>query len=122
MSQTIQMPNIPPPLPGYPELAHVMGKTPEHAIFRTFSQLAAKSLLYSQSKLWGLEEDLRLIEQRDFDLAKQDPTLIDSTTELDCLESDPTKHAQKGVYQQFQLTLREYREFAKVLGMHTRKL
>jgi hypothetical protein len=44
---------------GYTELASIMGKNPELAIFRRFSALNAKNLLYLQAELVNLEARLQ---------------------------------------------------------------
>jgi hypothetical protein len=52
-------------VPGYPKLGAVMGLMPETACFRRFASLNAKSLLYQQSELIHLENELRELEARD---------------------------------------------------------
>ncbi len=43
---------------GYTALALLMGRVPEVAIFRRFSTLNARNLLYLQAELVQLEDDL----------------------------------------------------------------
>ena len=50
---------------GYPELASLMGKHPEYAIFRRYAVLNAQNLLYFQAELKELEEKLRSYAQAD---------------------------------------------------------
>ena len=50
---------------GYPRLAMQMGLVPEAGIFRTFSALNAKNLLYLQAKLVALEKELLECELAD---------------------------------------------------------
>jgi hypothetical protein len=50
---------IPPPVPGYPRLAHEMSSIPETAVFRRFADLNHQSLLYYQAELTILERRLR---------------------------------------------------------------
>ena len=56
---------------GYNRLAAVIGTNHELAIFRRFSTLNAKSLLYMQGELTHLEADLRAIACED--KQSQDP-------------------------------------------------
>jgi DNA-directed RNA polymerase subunit F len=46
---------------GYSQLAAVIGKHHEYAIFRKFSVLNAKNLLYMQGELTHLEAELKMI-------------------------------------------------------------
>lgn len=48
---------------GYSRLAVLMGKHHDFAIFRRFSVLNAKNLLYMQGELIHLEAELRMIAQ-----------------------------------------------------------
>lgn len=50
---------------GYPKLAGQMGILPEVAMFRKFSALNARKLLYLQAELTGLENDLMSCEAED---------------------------------------------------------
>lgn len=60
-------PNSPPNerVEGYPRLATQMGLVPESAIFRTFSALNARNLLYLQAELATLEKKLLECELED---------------------------------------------------------
>lgn len=60
-----------PALQGYPKLARFIGERPGYAIFRRFSDLNARNLLYMQAELLDLEEDLwesEVDDARDQDL------------------------------------------------------
>ena len=60
-----------PALQGYPKLARFIGERPGFAIFRRFSELNARNLLYLQAELLDVEEELYETEfddQRDQDL------------------------------------------------------
>lgn len=65
----VEMQHLPPPLPdsvpGYPQLAERMGRTPETAILRRFAGLNARNLLYLQAELVQLEGDLAEAEVAD---------------------------------------------------------
>ena len=50
---------------GYPRLAAHMSLQPETAIFRTFSELNAKNLLYMQAEIALLEKELHRCELED---------------------------------------------------------
>jgi hypothetical protein len=50
---------------GYERLARLIGTYPELAIYRKFSCLSAKLLLYKQAELQHLENELRIISQMD---------------------------------------------------------
>lgn len=52
-------------VPGYPKLAGQMGILPEAAMFRTFSALNARNLLYLQAELVSLEKELIECEAQD---------------------------------------------------------
>ena len=47
---------------GYPGLAHVVGQNPGYSIFRRFTTLDTKILLYLQAELMQLEHDLSDLE------------------------------------------------------------
>ena len=49
-------------VPGYPGLAHVVGQNPGYSIFRRFTTLDTKILLYLQAELMQLEHDLSDLE------------------------------------------------------------
>ena len=60
-----------PALQGYPKLARFIGERPGFAIFRRFSELNARNLLYLQAELLDVEEELyetEIDDQRDQDL------------------------------------------------------
>jgi hypothetical protein len=50
---------------GYERLSRLIGTYPELAIYRKFSILCAKMLLYKQAELQHLENELRIIAQND---------------------------------------------------------
>jgi hypothetical protein len=50
---------------GYDKLATLIGENHEAAIFRRFSVLNAKNLLYLQAELVNLEAELKIITQED---------------------------------------------------------
>lgn len=50
---------------GYQKLAHLMGKFPDHAIFRRFGWLSMLNLMRLQAELMKLEEDLRERQMKD---------------------------------------------------------
>lgn len=52
-------------VPGYPRLAGKMGTMPETAMFRAFSTLNARNLLYLQAELISLENQLLRCEAED---------------------------------------------------------
>lgn len=52
-------------VPGYPQLSQYMGLLPQLGIFRSFSALGAKNILYLHAELVALEEELRQAEERD---------------------------------------------------------
>ena len=49
-------------VPGYPGLAHVVGQNPGYSIFRRFTTLDTKILLYLQAELMQLEHQLSDLE------------------------------------------------------------
>ena len=67
-------------IPGYPKLGGRMGMVPEMAMFRRFGTLNAQMLLYMQSELIHLENDLRELEQED----SQSDQLYKSKYPRDC--------------------------------------
>lgn len=52
-------------VPGYPQLSQYMGLLPQLGIFRSFSALGAKNILYLHAELVALEEELRQAEEKD---------------------------------------------------------
>ncbi|KAI4244014.1 MAG: hypothetical protein LQ352_006941, partial [Teloschistes flavicans] len=52
-------------LQGYPSFAHFISRDGDAAIYRKFSHLSARSLLYLQSELHELEERLQLLDAED---------------------------------------------------------
>lgn len=60
MSTATMSPTIPT---GYPSLASFLGTSPELAVFRKFTQLKMRNLLYLQTELQDLEEQLQACER-----------------------------------------------------------
>ncbi|KAL8746032.1 MAG: hypothetical protein Q9190_001899 [Brigantiaea leucoxantha] len=52
-------------LEGYPSLAHFIARDAEAAIYRRYSHLSTRSLLYLQSELHGLESQLQDLDRED---------------------------------------------------------
>ena len=52
-------------LEGYPSLAQFIARDGDAAIFRMYAQLSARNLLYLQSELHELEEQLRQLDRED---------------------------------------------------------
>lgn len=57
----------PPIRNGYPELAKIMGPVPGMALFKRFSSLSARNLLYKQAELLHLGERLQQMDNFDRD-------------------------------------------------------
>lgn len=60
MASTIRFADVPP---GYPKLASLISKDKNYAVFRKFSSLNARNILYLQSELTELESQLEQIDQ-----------------------------------------------------------
>jgi hypothetical protein len=60
-----QPPQGPPHLPGYPSFAAFIHADPDAAIYRTFTTLSARNLLYQQSELHDLESQLQALDRQD---------------------------------------------------------
>ena len=52
-------------LPGYPSFAEFIAKDKDAAIYRSFENLSARSLLYQQSELHELEKKLEELDSED---------------------------------------------------------
>lgn len=61
-----QITDFPQPISGYPQLADRMGLFPETAIFKRFSDLSARNLLYLQAELIHKHLNLRELEEEEF--------------------------------------------------------
>ena len=59
------MPTPPRHLSGYPSFAEFIAKDKDAAIYRSFANLSARSLLYQQSELHELERKLEEIDTED---------------------------------------------------------
>lgn len=64
MSSELKEPSI---RNGYPELAKIMGPAPGMALFKRFSSLSARNLLYKQAELLHLGERLHQMDSFDRD-------------------------------------------------------
>ena len=53
------------PLDGYPTFAQFIAKDPDAAVYRKFESLSARNLLYQQSRLHHLEEELQKLDRQD---------------------------------------------------------
>jgi hypothetical protein len=73
---------------GYERLSRLIGTYPELAIFRKFSTLCAKLLLYKQAELQHLENELRIISQID----ARDPKKSVYTVSWGALNKAPKEH------------------------------
>ena len=61
-------------LEGYPSLAQFIARDGDAAIFRKYAQLSARNLLYLQSELYELEEQLRQLDREDAkDIDNEEP-------------------------------------------------
>ena len=95
---------------GYPKLAGQMGLLPEAAIFRTFSALNARNLLYLQAELTTLEKELILCEKQDSkDVAKK--YAIDWFW-LEQSKFEPESAKQHDLVLQMRMKLKEYSVFS----------
>lgn len=56
---------LPPRLEGYPSFAHFIAKDSDASIYRKYAHLSARNLLYLQSELHDLEEQLRQLDGED---------------------------------------------------------
>ena len=52
-------------LVGYPTFAQFIAKYPDAAVYRKFESLSARNLLYQQSRLYHLEEELQKLDRQD---------------------------------------------------------
>lgn len=100
---------------GYTALASLMGKHPEVAIFRRFSSLNVRNLLYFQAELVQLEIDLRK-KQEECAASRQkanpngnSEALIDwQDCSLKHLKNDKT---QWEIFQEIREKLKDYSKF-----------
>ncbi|KAG4437976.1 hypothetical protein IFR05_006557 [Cadophora sp. M221] len=74
-------------LEGFPSLAHFISKDADAAIFRSFSELGARNLLYLQSNLNELEIELKRVDREDFDNRSRIAGLKISAREYRCLKT-----------------------------------
>jgi hypothetical protein len=123
MPETIKIPTPPAPIPGFPSIAKRMGDIPELAIIRRFGNLNALNMLYYQAELSYLENELRTIEKRDYDLDCQDQTRDSCNTDWYYLGSemaDSSKRKQLEVFQKIRVILPKYSRYHRCLteGKH----
>jgi hypothetical protein len=108
MPEAIEVSDTPSPIPGYPWLADHMGKMPEVAIMRRFGALNVQNGLFYQSQLSYLEDELRTLEKRDYDL-----DTIDSRREK--CNSDWYYLAGKGADESKKEQLNKFLEIREIL-------
>ena len=66
--------SLPARLEGYPSLAQFIARDGDAAIFRKYSQLSARNLLYLQSELHELDAQLRQLDREDAqDINNEEP-------------------------------------------------
>ena len=64
-SSTAAPTRLPARLEGYPSFAHFIARDGDAAIFRKYAQLSSRNLLYLQSELHDLDEQLRQLDGED---------------------------------------------------------
>ncbi|KAH7383516.1 hypothetical protein BKA64DRAFT_682495 [Cadophora sp. MPI-SDFR-AT-0126] len=69
---------VPSQLEGFPSLAHFISKDADAAIFRGFSELGTRNLLYLQSNLHELEVRVAKLDQEDFNNRHRIDGLVNS--------------------------------------------
>ena len=99
-------------LDGYPSFAHFIARDADASIYRKYAHLSARNLLYLQSELHELEEQLQQLDEED---AKHiDDELAQKAARYWTHYSDPdnARACQHKVLQEkIRLRLREYRAY-----------
>jgi hypothetical protein len=101
-----------PALQGYPKLARFIGERPGFAIFRRFSELNARNLLYLQSELLDIEEELyetEVDDQKDGDL-RQLQFSMRAVHNGRCAAPGSKAHNRWKLYEDQKKLLKEYSE------------
>ena len=101
-------------LDGYPSFAEFIARDGDAAVYRKFRHLGARNLLYRQSELHSLEEQLRSLDSEDA-ACLGDEDALKAAREW-CHMSDPTNLRSRlhlELQDQIALKLREYRTSMK---------
>ena len=106
-SDTVHRPR-PRHVPGYPGFAHVVGQNPGYSIFRRFTTLDTKILLYLQAELVQLEHDLSDLEVENSE-SDGNPGLQQSVAQLMTAEEGSSGWKQ---WQLVHLILRKKKQYS----------
>ena len=114
MAEAISMPKIPEipePVPGYPQLASHIAEMSELGIYSRFGALNARNILYYQAELAHLEIELLKTEKADYDRSAIDPQLKDCASDWYWLGGDyrdTTKEKQLKIFQRIREIIPKY--------------
>lgn len=95
---------------GYPRIATRMSLLPETAIFRRFSALAARNLLYYQNELSELETELKELERADAasEIGKKKKYVRDAYSLMIATEDRDRDTEKRDLVLRMRRVLREY--------------
>jgi hypothetical protein len=113
-----------PALQGYPKLARFIGERPGFAIFRRFSELNARNLLYLQAELLDVEEELyetEIDDQRDQDLRQLQFSMRGIHNGRVAPEGSKA-HSRWKLYEEQRRLLKEYSEWHILNTYHSNTL
>ena len=99
-------------LEGYPSFAHFIARDGDANIYRKYAQLSARNLLYLQSELHVLDEQLRLLDREDAkDIDNEEPQKAAREWRY-YYHSEDNRVCQHRILQgKIRIKLREYRAY-----------
>ena len=97
-------------LDGYPSFADFIARDCDAAIYRKFGHLSARNLLYLQSELHSLEQDLRALDAEDTaDITDKDAQKAAREWRYFSDAMNPRAQQHRQLQAQIQVKLKEYR-------------
>ena len=104
------LPTSPPHLDGYPSFAHFIARDGDAAIYRRFSHLSARNLLYLQSELHSLDDRLRILDAEDAsDITNEEAPKAAREWRYLSDDANPRARLHREIHEQFRVKLKEYR-------------
>jgi hypothetical protein len=131
-SQSIHL-KKPEPTGGFPRVANKIASDPDKTtiLFRRFDRLSARNILYLEAELAELEAQQIAFDNQD--LARADPTIVESHTSWSKFERHAKEKNADGTFKQpgqaakmelvvkIRERLKEYRRFLDILSLDVHK-
>ena len=113
-----QGPTVPSLLEGYPTVARFIAQDPDAHIYRSFSHLASRRLLYLQSELGEIDAQLERLDRSDAESFNNVAARKAAASWAHYVKSDDARVKEhRKLQEQIRYLLREYRKSSKLLPL-----